>query len=124
MGDSHSIHCTNRSCEAECGTGYSATYADPGYVDLDDGTVVDELNGDVFCSQECYDQCHPIYCVDCGDNKVGKEGDRCTYCSIMVEQGEDAAYAWYCSQLPQVPRKPVASVPVSALRTAAGKRAV
>jgi hypothetical protein len=124
MGYSNYVHCANPSCEAECGTGRSATYSDPGYVDLDDKTVVDDLNGDVFCSQECYDECHPTYCADCGDNKVGKEGGRCTYCAIVAEQGEDAAYAWYCSQHPKVLRKPVASVPASGLRAAASKRAV
>jgi hypothetical protein len=91
-----------------------ATYSDPGYIDLNEGAVVDDLNGDAFCSQECYDECHPIYCADCGDEKVRKEGDRCTYCAIVAEQGEDAAYAWYCSQHPKVLRKPVASVPAAA----------
>jgi hypothetical protein len=124
MGSSHYIHCANRNCEAECGTVGPATYSDPGYVDLNDGTIVDDLNGDVFCSQECYDECHPVYCADCGDNKVGKEGGRCTYCAIVAERGEDAAYAWYCAQHPRVPRKPVASVSASALRAVVGKRAV
>ena len=122
MGYKDYIHCANRNCEAECGTDHAATFSDPGYVDLDDGAVVDHRNRDVFCSQECYDECHPVYCVDCGDEKVGNVGDRCTYCKIMAEQGEDAAFAWYCSQHPDRLRKPVASVPATAARATASKR--
>ncbi len=114
MGQRNYIRCANCNCEAECGTGYAATYSDPGYVDLDDGAVVDDQNGDVFCSQECYDECHPVYCADCGDQEVGKTGDRCAYCTIMAEQGEDAADAWYRSQHCEMFRKPVASVSVAA----------
>jgi hypothetical protein len=124
MGYRNYIHCANRNCEAECGTDHSATSSDPGYVDLDDGAVVDDRNGDVFCSQACFDECHPAYCADCGDEKVAKAGDRCTYCAILAEQGEDAAYAWYCSQHPELLRKPVASVPASAVRAIAGKKVV
>jgi hypothetical protein len=122
MGYRNYIHCANRNCEAKCGTDHAATFSDLGYVDLDDGAVVDDQNGDVFCSQECYDECHPVCCVDCGDEKVGNVGDRCTYCKIMAEQGEDASFAWYCSQHPHRLRKPVASVPATAARAAASKR--
>lgn len=94
------IHCVNRYCEAECGIDHAATYSDAGNIDLYDGAVVDDQNGDVFCSRECYDECHPVYCADCGDEQVGKAGDRCTYCTIMAEKGEDAAYAWYRSSIP------------------------
>jgi hypothetical protein len=114
MGQTNYIRCANGNCETECGTGYAATYSDPDYVDLYDGAVADDSNGDVFCSQECYDQCHPVYCADCGDEEVGKTGDRCTYCTIMAEQGEDAADAWYRSQHREMLRKPVASVSVDA----------
>lgn len=116
------VHCANPHCKAECGTEHTSTYNDPGYVALDAGTVVDDRNGEVFCSQECYDEYHPIYCSECGDRKVEKAGDRCTYCTIMAEQGEDAAYAWYCSQHPERLRKPVASVPAAAARTITGKK--
>jgi hypothetical protein len=122
MGYKDYIHCANRNCEAECGTDHAATFSDPGYVDLDDGAVVDHRNRDVFCSQECYDECHPVYCVDCGDEKVGNVGDRCTYCKIMAEQGEDAAFGWYCSQHPERLRKPVASVSATAAFATASKR--
>jgi hypothetical protein len=118
------IHCANTHCEAECGTDHAAAYDDPGYADLDDGTVVDDRSGDVFCSQECYDECHPFYCTVCGDEEVGKAGDRCTYCTIVAEQGEDAAYAWYRAQHPEPPRKPVASVPASAVFPFTRKKAV
>jgi hypothetical protein len=117
------IRCANRNCGAECGT-YSATYDDPGYVDLDDSVVIDERNDDVFCSQECYDDCHPVYCADCGDEEVGKEGDRCTYCTMVAEQGEDAAYAWYRSQHPELFRKPVASVSVDTAHLIIRKKAL
>jgi hypothetical protein len=116
------VRCANPHCEAECGTEHASTFSDPGYVDLDNGAVVDERTGDVFCSQECHDECHPVYCADCGDERVAKAGDRCTYCTIMAEQGEDAAYAWYRAQHPELLRKPVASVPAAAVRTIAGKR--
>jgi hypothetical protein len=118
------IRCANPHCETESGTVHASTYGNPGYVDLAAGAVVDERNGEVFCSQQCYDECHPIYCSGCGDEKVGKAGDRCTYCTIMAEQGEDAAYAWYCSQHPELLRKPVASVPAAAAGTNARKRVV
>jgi len=117
------VRCANPNCEAECGTEHASTYSDPGYVDLDGGAVVDDRNGDVFCSQECYDECHPSYCADCGDEVVRKAGERCTYCTIMADQGEDAAYAWYCSQHPELLRKPVASVPASAAHAFGGKKA-
>lgn len=114
MGHTNYIRCSNRSCEAECGTGYAATYSDPDCVELDDGAVVDDRSGDVFCSQECYDECHPVYCTDCGDEEVGRAGDRCKYCTIVAEQGKDAADAWYRSQHPELFRKPVASVSAAA----------
>jgi hypothetical protein len=114
MGHTIYIRCANRNCEAECGTGHAATYSAADYVDLDDGAVVDDRNGDVFCSQECYDECHPVYCADCGDEEVGKTGDRCTYCTIMAEQGEDAADAWYRIEHREPLRKPVASASVAA----------
>ena len=110
MGHTDYIYCANRECAAECGSGHAATYTDPGDVDLDAAAVVDDLNGDVYCSQECYDECHPIYCAECGDEKVERPEDRCTYCSILAEQGEDAAFAWYRSKHPEMFRKPVASV--------------
>jgi hypothetical protein len=113
MSSSRSIRCANQNCEAECGIEYPSTYNNPGYVDLEDAAVVDDRSGDVFCSQSCYDESRDIYCADCGDEKVEKEGDRCTYCTITAEQGEDAAYAWYCSQRPELLRKPVASVPAA-----------
>lgn len=116
------VRCANPHCEVECGTEHVSTYSDPGYVDLDVGAVVDDRNGEVFCSQECYDEFHPVYCADCGDEKVEKAGDRCMYCAIMAEQGEDAAYAWYCSQHPELLRKPVASVPAAAAHTIASKK--
>lgn len=109
MGYQDHIYCANRNCEAECGVAHAATYGDPGDIELDDGAVVDDRNGEVFCSQDCYDECHPVYCAECGDETVSKAGDRCMYCTIMVEQGEDAAYAWYRSQHPELLRKPVAS---------------
>jgi hypothetical protein len=124
VSDRHYIHCANRNCETECGVDSAATYDDPEYIDLDDGAVVDDRNGDVFCSQECYDECHPVYCADCGDIEVASAGDRCTYCTIMAEQGEDAAYAWYCSQHPELLRKPVASVHSPGAGAMAGKKAV
>ena len=108
------IRCANRNCEAECGVDHAPTFSDPGDSDLHDGALVDDRSGDVFCSQECYDECHPAYCADCGDEKVGKAGDRCTYCTIVAEQGEDAAWAWYRSQHFELLRKPVASVPAAA----------
>lgn len=116
------VRCANPQCEAECGTERASTYSDPGYVDLYADAVVDDRNGEVFCSQECYDERHPVYCADCGDEKVGTAGDRCTYCTITAEQGEDAAYAWYSSQHPKLHRKPVASVSAAAVRPFAGKR--
>jgi hypothetical protein len=118
------IRCANRNCEAECGTAHASTLSDPGYVDLDAGAVVDERDGEVFCSQECFDECHPIYCVDCGDEKVAKVGERCAYCTIIAEQGEDAAYAWYCSQHPELLRKPVVSVSAVAAGAIGRKKAV
>jgi hypothetical protein len=124
MGYRNYLHCANQNCEAECGTYHPATYSDPGYIDLDGGAVVDDRNGDVFCSQECYHECNPVYCVDCGDEKVGSVGDRCTYCQILAEQGEDAAYAWYRSQHPELFRKPVASVPATAAGAIAIKKVV
>ena len=107
----NSVYCANRNCEAVCGVEHAATYTDPGYADLDDGAVIDDRNGEVFCSQECFDECQPVYCADCGDQTVEKAGDRCTYCTIHAEQGEDAAFAWYSSQHPEMLRKSVASVP-------------
>lgn len=124
MSHRNYIHCANRNCGAECGTGYPPTCDDPGYVDLDDSAVIDDLNDDVFCSQECYDECHPVYCVDCGDEDVGKNGDRCAYCTLVAEQGEDAAYAWYRSQHPELFRKPVASVSVDTAHSIVPKKAV
>ena len=118
------VYCANRNCGAECGVDHAGTFSDPGYSDLDDGAVVDEQNGDVFCSQECYDECHPVYCADCGDNVVEKAGDRCTYCTIMAEQGEDAAYAWYRSQHPEQFRKPLVSVRVPVAGATTFKKAV
>ena len=118
------IRCANRSCENECGTAHAATYSDPGNVDLDDSAVIDERNGDVFCSQECYDECHPVHCADCGDKPVGHEGDRCTYCTIKAEIGEDAAFAWYRSQHPELARKPVASVSVDEAYSFGHKKAI
>ncbi|MGA2538125.1 MAG: hypothetical protein ABSF53_19090 [Terracidiphilus sp.] len=111
MSSSKSVRCANQNCETQCGTD----------LDLDDGVIVDDRSGDVFCSQDCYDASHPVYCADCGDEKVGKEGDRCTYCTITAEQGEDAAYAWYLSQHPELGRKPVASVPAPAPRAIVGR---
>lgn len=122
MSSRNYIHCANPNCEAKCGIDHAATYSDPGYLNLDEGAVVDERNGDVFCSQECRDERYPAYCADCGDEKVAKAGDRCTYCTMMAEQGEDAAYAWYRSQHPRLLRKPVASV--SATAAIARKKAV
>jgi hypothetical protein len=119
-----SIYCANRNCGAECGTGHGATYNDPGYVDLDEGAVVDDRNGDVFCSRECCIQANPVYCAECGDEKVQNEGDCCTYCTIASEQGEDAAYAWYCSQHPELLRKPVVSVSATASYGSAHKKAM
>jgi hypothetical protein len=124
VGYRNYIHCANRDCEAECGTDHASTYDDPGYADLDDGAVVDDRNGDVFCSQECYDECRAVYCTVCGDAEVGKAGDRCTYCTIVAEQGEDAAYAWYRSQHPELIRKPVASVPAARVFAITRKKAV
>jgi hypothetical protein len=121
MSSSKSIRCANQNCEAQCGTDHPSTYDNPGYVDLDDGAVVDDRSGDVFCSQDCYDESRPIYCADCDDAEVGKEGDRCTYCTITAEQGEDAACAWYYSQHPELLRKPVASVPAATQRAIVGK---
>lgn len=121
MSSNKSIHCANLNCEAECGTDHPATYSNPGYFGLDDGAVVDDRSGEVFCSQDCYDECRPVYCADCGDEKVGKEGDRCRYCAIAAEQGEDAAYAWYCSERPELLRKPVASVSAAAARAIGSK---
>src|SRR5579863_10642825 len=121
MSSSNSIRCANPNCEAQCGTDRPSTYSNPGYVDLDDGAVVDDRSGDVFCSQDCHNECRPVYCADCGDEKVGKEGDRCMCCTITSEHGEDAAYAWYCSQHPELLRKPVASVPAFAVRAIASK---
>jgi hypothetical protein len=121
MSSTNYIRCANKNCEAECGTEHPSTYNDPGYVDLDDGAVVDDRSGDVFCSQGCYDESHPIYCAECDDAKVGKEGDRCTYCTIKAEQGEDAAFAWFCSQRPELLRKPVASVPAATPRAIVSK---
>lgn len=118
------IHCANANCEAECGSGYADTYSDPGSIDLDDGAVIDEKNGDVYCSQECFAECHPVYCADCGDKPVGKEGDRCTYCTIEAEQGEDAAYEWYRSQHLELGRKPVASVSAVSAYPTVRKKAV
>jgi len=115
--------CANPKCEAECGTEHGATFSDPGYVDPYVGAVVDDQNGDVFCSQECYQECHPVYCGDCGDEKVEQVGDRCLYCKIFAEQGEDAAYAWFCEQHPELLRKPVASVPATAVSRTASKKA-
>lgn len=117
------VRCANRNCEAACGVDRAAAFGDPGYFDLSESAMVDERNGEVYCSQACYDECHPVYCADCGDEKVGKEGDRCTYCAIVAEHGEDAAYAWYRSQHPELRRKPVASVPATAAGAAANKRA-
>jgi hypothetical protein len=116
--------CANRHCGAECGLDHAATFSDPSYIDLDDGAVVDDRNGEVFCSQECYDECHLVYCADCGDEEVGKMGDRCTYCTIMAEQGEDAAYAWYRSQHPELLRKPVVSVPAAGAGAIALKKVI
>lgn len=107
------IRCANLRCEAVCGAEHAATHSDPGFIDLDEGTVVDDHNGDVYCSAECYALSHPIYCADCGDEKVAKAGERCTHCMILADQGEEAAYAWYRSQHPEMFRKPVASVDVS-----------
>jgi len=121
MSSRQSIRCANPNCKAQCGTDHPSTYSNPGYVDLDDGAVIDDRNGDVFCSQDCYDECRPVYCADCEDQKVEKEGDRCTYCTITAEQGVDAAYAWYCSQHPELLRKPVASVPAPAFRAIGSK---
>lgn len=118
------VRCANPHCEAACGTEYACTYSDPGYVDLEDGTVVDDRNGDVYCSQECFDECHPVYCADCGDEKVGRAGDRCTYCAIVAERGEDAAYAWYRSLHPELLRKPVVSVPAYAAGAIARRKVI
>ena len=123
MGHANYIRCANHNCEAECGTGHATTYSDPDYVDLDGGVVVDDRNGEVFCSQECYEECHPVYCADCGDEKVGNTGDRCTYCTIVAEQGEDAAHEWYRSHHPELFRKPVASVSVAAVHSIDQKKA-
>lgn len=116
------ILCANGDCEAECGVEQAAVYSDPGNIALDDGAVVDDRNGGVFCSQQCYDVCHPVYCSDCGDKKVVKAGDRCTYCTIMAEKGEDAAYAWYRSQHLELLRKPVVSVPAAGSGAIARKK--
>lgn len=117
------IYCANRNCGAECGTGRAATYSDPADIGLDEGAVIDEQNGVVFCSQKCYDESHLVFCADCGDEQVRKAGDRCTYCTIVAEHGEDAAYAWYRSQHPQLFRKPVASVSAAAAGAIARKKA-
>jgi len=116
------IRCANQYCDAECGTDHPSSYDDPGYVDLDDGAVVDDRTGDVFCSQDCYDESHPSFCTDCGDEEVGKKGDRCTDCTIAAEQSEGAPDAWYCSQHSELRRKPVASVPAVAPRAIVGRR--
>lgn len=121
MSSSKSVRCANQNCEAQCGTEHPSTYDNPGYIDLDDGAVVDDRSGDVFCSQDCYDESRAVYCADCGDEKVEKEGYRCTYCTITAEQGEDAADAWYCSQRPELLRKPVASVHAAAPRSIVSK---
>lgn len=118
------IRCANPRCGTECGVEYPSTHSDPGYADLDGRTVIDDVNGDVFCSQDCYNASHPVYCVDCHDEAVGKAGDRCTYCAIAAEQGEDAAYEWYRSQHPELFRKPVASVPAAAALSVVRKNAV
>src|SRR5215469_1861420 len=118
------VHCANRNCEAECGVDNAATFSDSGYIDLHDGAVVDDRTGDVFCSQECYDECNPVFCADCGDEEVRKAGDRCTYCKIAAELGEDAAYAWRNSQLSELRRKPVASVPVAGIGSNVQRRVV
>ena len=124
MSQRSHIHCANPNCEAECGSGPAAAYSDPSYVDLDDCAVIDDQNLDVFCSQECYDECHPVYCAECGDKPVGKEGDRCTYCTIEAEQGEDAAYEWYRSQHPELGRKPVVSVSAAEAYSCGRKKAI
>jgi hypothetical protein len=48
------VRCANPHCEAECGTEHASTFSDPGYVDLDNGAVVDERTGDVFCSKNLF----------------------------------------------------------------------
>jgi hypothetical protein len=121
MSSSKSIRCANQNCEARCGTEHSSTFANPGFIEIEDGAVVDDRSGDVFCTQDCYDESRPIYCADCGDERVGKEGERCTYCTISAEQGEDAAYLWYRSQHLELRRKPVASVPAFAPRAIVSK---
>jgi len=110
------IYCANRNCEAECGLDHAATFDGSAYIDLFEGAVVDERNGDVYCSQQCHDECHPACCADCGEQMVRKAGERCTYCTIVAEQGEDEAFAWYRSQHPELFRKPVASAPVPGRR--------
>ncbi len=124
MNSRQYIRCANRDCGTECGTSYSATSSDPGYLDLDERAVVDDKSGDVFCSRDCYNQANPVYCADCGDEKVQTAGDRCTYCTITAEQGEEAAYAWYCSQHPELLRKPVASVSSTTSYASAHKKAM
>jgi hypothetical protein len=42
----------------------------------------------------------------------------------VAEQGEDAAYAWYRSQHPELIRKPVTSVPAAAVFAITRKNAV
>lgn len=111
MNSRQYVRCSNRNCEAACGLVHGATSSDPGYLDLDDGAVWSEENGDIFCSLACCNEASLSYCADCGDEKVEKGGDRCTYCALAAEQGEAAAYAWYCSQHPEILRKPVAAVP-------------
>lgn len=110
---SHRIygHCANQNCEAECGSGEADSYSDPGYIDFDEGAVIDDDNGDVFCSQECYDECHPVYCIECGDERVEKKGDRCAYCRTEAESGANATDDYL--SLPQLGCKPVASVSIA-----------
>lgn len=113
MNPQRPIHCANAKCQAECGCDQAGTYSEPGYAELNAAVVIDDNTGDVYCSQECFDERHPAYCAECGDEQVGKVGDRCTYCTIAAEQGEEAANLWYRSQHPQLFRKPVVSVPAS-----------
>jgi len=110
MNYSNIIFCANPNCSVRCGAGQVATFRDPEEADLQPNVVLDEQDGDVYCSQKCYDESHPIYCVDCGDEQVEKSGDRCAYCTIVAKQGEEAANVWYRAQHPEVFRKPVVSV--------------
>ena len=121
---SHRIyaHCANQECEAECGSGQADTHSNPGYIEFDEGAVFDDDSGDVFCSQDCYDECHPVYCVECGDERVEKKGDRCAYCLTEAARGANGTDDDFLSQHPQLGRKPVGSVSIAEVSSIGRKK--